>query len=269
MQADATVLPKRQLSDDADAIPAVVLTDAAGTTISNPKSPPDDVLNSSTFPSSLLNGTVAGPANRPDAVPALLKTPSQRTSSSSSELSIEFLLPGVPRPEDSNRITLPSPAPFPCTLCPKGFESVSDLKRHQKNIHENPKRFPCPHCTRTFRASTTRESHIAKAHSGKKSAEFPCHICNKVLVTASSLKTHMVVHSDARPFVCTVCAKTFRHACARKLHMRLHSGEKPYTCCNQMFRYLSSLAHHRRTRHGGQAPEPQPSPPPNPPSSET
>ena len=55
-----------------------------------------------------------------------------------------------------------------------------------------------------------------------------CKICDKQLSTKFKLRTHMLVHSNAKPFSCTHCSETFKERRNVIKHIKLkHISKKP------------------------------------------
>lgn len=100
----------------------------------------------------------------------------------------------------------------------------------------------------TRNQNTERSEHnLIKKHK--------CPECDKLFPRASSLKRHILLHMDDRPYQCTDCVANYKSYSQLQRHMRLHTGEKPAKCehCSKMFRTYNELYVHRRT-HTGEKP---------------
>ena len=82
-----------------------------------------------------------------------------------------------------------------------------------------------------------------------------CPECDKLFPRASSLKRHILLHMDDRPYQCTECDANYKSYSQLKRHTRIHTGEKPAKCeyCHKTFRTYNELYVHRRT-HTGEKP---------------
>lgn len=109
--------------------------------------------------------------------------------------------------------------------------------------------YNCQICDKVFNNSISLKQHMI-VHSNKK--PFQCKACGKSFKRSSTLSTHMLIHSDTRPFECQFCGKKFHQKSDMKKHTYIHTGEKPHQCsfCGKSFSQSSNLITHCRKHKG-------------------
>ncbi|XP_028290702.1 zinc finger protein 90-like isoform X2 [Gouania willdenowi] len=189
--------------------------------------------------------------------------------------------------------------PHLCDVCGRKFARKYQLKRHKLLLHgghahpqeDRPHR--CSVCPRSFQRAACLRQHLTRAHLELSSVDstqsveektFPCAVCGKVFKFRSLLASHVLIHSETRPFSCDFCPRSFRrlghlkrhrevvHAngarspqsfvchicgldkkCSSKLarHTIIHTGERPFTCdlCPARFNRRGNLQQHLRRMH--------------------
>lgn len=86
----------------------------------------------------------------------------------------------------------------------------------------------------------------------KNRTPFRCDVCSKVLASASTLKNHMLCHSDVTPFLCSVCGKGFKVKGTYKEHLLQHNPNEMFKCdqCNKHCKNEKRLKEHKMRSHG-------------------
>lgn len=124
---------------------------------------------------------------------------------------------------------------------------ANSLRRHQCVCRTGDVSLRCPVCSKVLK-SRSFKAHMQYHKSQEQNRELlVCVYCdNKPFTSAISLKRHMLIHENARPFQCKDCDKSFRQKSGLTVHERVHSGIR-YSCmCGKLFITKSLLNRHQK-----------------------
>lgn len=155
-----------------------------------------------------------------------------------------------------NTSTVASPGPIDDSISQDG-----DQSRHQddSDLHQDSsnKAFSYPMPTGGFndprRGLSLPSSGLNKAGQRSPSAKkHRCPYCATEFTRHHNLKSHLLTHSQEKPFVCTTCQSRFRRLHDLKRHQKLHTGERPHICpkCGRRFARGDALARHNKGQGG-------------------
>ena len=126
--------------------------------------------------------------------------------------------------------------PFTCTTCKKCFTSVSDLRRHERTIHERCIIFQCHLCDRVFNDRSNYYSHGRKIH----------HQDFHGLVPDTRHKRHMLSGEQQDPLELLVAdvQSILKKECSGK-----HNDPAVCPLCNKLFTKRTNLFTHSKKQH--------------------
>lgn len=79
-----------------------------------------------------------------------------------------------------------------------------------------------------------------------------CPYCATEFTRHHNLKSHLLTHSQEKPYICQTCQSRFRRLHDLKRHTKLHTGERPHICpkCGRRFARGDALARHNKGQGG-------------------
>ncbi|CAL4077295.1 unnamed protein product, partial [Meganyctiphanes norvegica] len=140
--------------------------------------------------------------------------------------------------------------PFQCMVenCSAAFKTSSDLRRHER-LHTGVKPYKCNECDYACAIKSNLTVHIRLNHF--QGAKFSCSRCDFVANNRKQLKDHEKSHSETL-LHCEICQHITTSTTSLRQHMLLHSQEKPFQCryCSFTCKTTGNLRYHVRNKHG-------------------
>ncbi|XP_038111753.1 zinc finger protein 729 isoform X1 [Culex quinquefasciatus] len=145
----------------------------------------------------------------------------------------------------------PKDAYVECKICNKLFKNQRNLKHHQQ-LHMD-REYCCEHCGKTFKTLHLLQSHVQFIHSNPNDRLIACTICGKKIKGKTSLKHHMKIHNNDRPFKCSFpsCGKTFSTRGDLNKHVQSHTKNYKYKCkfCDYGTISRKTILQHEQREH--------------------
>lgn len=132
--------------------------------------------------------------------------------------------------------------------CHKLFTNVTNMLRHIREVHENPKTYKCLECGMTFRHKLKLKRHEIQQHT--YAHPFSCSTCKRGFYQQWQLGKHSC--GAAKTYRCTKCEMKFGKWSLYIKHCReLQHGRKYHQCeyCNKKYSRPSELQYHIKLKH--------------------
>lgn len=110
--------------------------------------------------------------------------------------------------------------PHICNQCPRRYRNLNHLRAHIRAQHnKNLTAFACAVCSRRFVTATALDRHMWRGHREVAYERRICPVCDLSFANNSSMKRHLVVHSNDKHYRCAWCLKSFKFHSSCMKHM--------------------------------------------------
>lgn len=141
---------------------------------------------------------------------------------------------------------------FECSICGNSFKNRENLSRH-KVRHNLSAKLKCLYCPRDFYFQRELNFHLKQHAAEPRRSQYRCEICSRNYRSSCSLKKHMQLHSNMKPYRCTFdgCKKSFARKFYLQNHLLTHGEYKPFKCtiCETRFNQKQNQLRHMKSYH--------------------
>ncbi|KAG7208934.1 hypothetical protein KM043_015112 [Ampulex compressa] len=137
---------------------------------------------------------------------------------------------------------------YACKLCRKFYERKDKCMVHVKT-HLGIKQYTCILCNAKFVCKSDVMKHIRCSHTNPRPIQ--CPKCPKRFKSKFYLTEHDNVHKGVRPYCCTDCGQSYHHKVSLQIHMKSHLPPQNLACeyCGKVFPYRTRLLSHIASVH--------------------
>lgn len=137
---------------------------------------------------------------------------------------------------------------YACKLCRKFYERRDKCTVHVKT-HLGIKQYTCVVCSAKFVCKSDVMKHIRCSHTNPRPIQ--CPKCPKRFKSKFYLAEHDNVHKGVRPYSCTDCDQSYHHKVSLQIHMKSHLPPQNLACeyCGKVFPYRTRLLSHIASVH--------------------
>lgn len=137
---------------------------------------------------------------------------------------------------------------YSCKLCCKFYERKDKCMVHVKT-HLGIKQYTCILCNAKFVCKSDVMKHIRCSHTNPRPIQ--CPKCPKRFKSKFYLMEHDNVHKGVRPYSCTDCGQSYHHKVSLQIHMKSHLPPQNLACeyCGKVFPYRTRLLSHIASVH--------------------
>lgn len=136
--------------------------------------------------------------------------------------------------------------------CNQVFEDRREFMKHSNQHPEaGKKRFICPHCGKSI-SRTYIADHI---NTHTKAVSYPCTYCDKSFLKKLTLRRHLYIHTNKKPYVCDIdgCGQAYRESIDLKRHKfsvhKIYTKKHICSICSQVFSERKLLTKHTINVH--------------------